>query len=314
MLVVIGHVIGGLRDAQLVPIDGILVQIFNYIYTFHMPAFFFLSGMFASSLEKKDGKKFAKDLLIRIYYPCVLWSAVQTFSMNLTGSLLNHPQDFSWFQIRNIALGNVSQFWFLKALILMQIVHYLFSRFMNKKYELVFFLLLLGLSTFPALPSFFTPFAKFGIYYGLGTLLFQDKEKKEWTDLSFLFLTLVAGILWFVVSSYSFTQTNLAEIGTPKYLSQVPSTILGCAFIFFLVRISYIRSFSALVYIGQRTMPIYVLHVMIVAGTRIFMVKGLGYSDPLVIFPIALILGTIIPVIFYDMARRFNLQRWLGLG
>jgi fucose 4-O-acetylase-like acetyltransferase len=311
---VLGHVIGGLRDAQLIPVDGALAQIFNYIYTFHMPAFFFLSGLFAYSLDKKTVGSFAKDLALKIYYPCVLWSALQVTAMNMAGSLLNHPQIFDWGQIGSILLGGVSQFWFLKALLLMQIVHYVFAKLADEKYELVFFFLLLGCAAFPIFPSFFTPFAKFGIYYGFGVLFSKASAWKNGTDGLLLMLAALAGTAWFMVSSYDFSWRNLLEIGAPIYISHVPSALLGCVFVFSVARLSFVRSFWPLLYLGRRTMPIFVAHVLVVAGTRIILAKGLGVTDPHLILFVALTLGVVAPSLVYEAAKKLRVNRWLGLG
>lgn len=73
ILVVVGHTIGGLRGASLATDKGLLVNIFYFIYTFHMAAFFVLSGILARPNANKDAKRFFNNILKNILYPYFLF-------------------------------------------------------------------------------------------------------------------------------------------------------------------------------------------------------------------------------------------------
>lgn len=50
----IGHAINGIQGAGLTARDGMLYNIYYFIYTFHMPAFFVLSGLLARPSVNKN--------------------------------------------------------------------------------------------------------------------------------------------------------------------------------------------------------------------------------------------------------------------
>ena len=124
VLVVIGHVIGGLRDAGLVPAEGNAGKVLYLIYTFHMPLFFMLSGLFVESRLAKSRSDFVGAALTRVGWPYILWSVVQLSVVSALGALVNHPAPFSAERYVALAWLPVSPFWFLHALLLMLLVSY----------------------------------------------------------------------------------------------------------------------------------------------------------------------------------------------
>src|SRR5438045_9674777 len=73
-LVVVGHVWRGMWNADL-PIRGdIYYAIDGYIYSFHMPLFFFVGGVFLLNSAAKPAGEYFADKLRTIVYPYVLWT------------------------------------------------------------------------------------------------------------------------------------------------------------------------------------------------------------------------------------------------
>lgn len=72
MLVVFGHVWRGLKAA------GLAVPCYEFvdsvIYSFHMPLFFFISGMLVEHSARKPAGAFLADKARTVLYPYVLWS------------------------------------------------------------------------------------------------------------------------------------------------------------------------------------------------------------------------------------------------
>lgn len=67
-LVVFGHVLQG-------KIFPVAVPLHELIYTFHMPLFMFLSGLFAYKVENATGKlTFLKKKVLLLIVPCLVWS------------------------------------------------------------------------------------------------------------------------------------------------------------------------------------------------------------------------------------------------
>jgi uncharacterized membrane protein YcfT len=90
ILVVVGHAIGGVLSADLAAREGILSDIYYFSYTFHMSAFFVLSGLLARPSVNKNPKRFLHNSIKYILYP----STIQILIMNIFSNDLNYPPRF----------------------------------------------------------------------------------------------------------------------------------------------------------------------------------------------------------------------------
>jgi fucose 4-O-acetylase-like acetyltransferase len=93
----------------------------GFIYSFHMPAFFFVSGLFVmSSLAKRGNKRFAVDKLKTILYPYVLFAVIGAAIEPLIGRFKYGTRPFHWdVFLLNLADGEASWFLFVLFLCLM---------------------------------------------------------------------------------------------------------------------------------------------------------------------------------------------------
>src|SRR6266511_3040172 len=75
ILVVVGHAIRGLLEARILTETASVQYVDTWIYSFHMPLFFFLTGLFiARSAEKKTLPHFIFDKVATLAYPYFVWS------------------------------------------------------------------------------------------------------------------------------------------------------------------------------------------------------------------------------------------------
>ncbi|HDY8515303.1 TPA: acyltransferase family protein, partial [Klebsiella pneumoniae] len=75
ILVVAGHVNRGLYSSGIYISKQFYTLFDSVIYTFHMPLFFFLSGLFfVKSIGGKGKRAFLINKFDTIFYPYVLWS------------------------------------------------------------------------------------------------------------------------------------------------------------------------------------------------------------------------------------------------
>ena len=100
----------------------------SFIYSFHMPAFFFIAGLFlAGSLTRRGPVGFAMEKLKTILYPYVLWGLIESLSDPLTAPFRNGTHPFSWYRVfMDLASGNAS--WFLITLFECQLLAILIFR------------------------------------------------------------------------------------------------------------------------------------------------------------------------------------------
>lgn len=122
-LVVLGHTLRGLVTSSI--LDSAAVQaVDQWIYAFHMPLFFFLSGLFIHRSSGKPFKTFLVEKLQVIAYPYIVWSVLQEVFRVASGRNIGLVVDL-W----RIVYQPVMQFWFLYVLLLMSIGYAVFQKF-----------------------------------------------------------------------------------------------------------------------------------------------------------------------------------------
>ena len=285
ILVVIGHAIDGSVDAHLASPDGLWANTGYLIYTFHMAAFFVLSGLVVQSSVEKNPEKFTKNLFLRIAYPYFLWASIQICTINVFSSVLNHPFPFEPKEFLNLVWGNVSQFWFLKALFIIHVIYLALRKHLDNLSFLLLFLALRGCTELFELPGTMAQICGFGIFYALGLVF--SKQAMNWrADCRRPILwALGLGCAWTVFAATSLQSNEPVIAGDQLRGSLLPASITGCLFIFALAGTKYLERSKFLQYIGQRTLPVYLLHIFFVAGTRILFTKILHVTDVAVIVP-----------------------------
>ncbi|HFZ2131086.1 TPA: acyltransferase family protein, partial [Klebsiella pneumoniae] len=117
VLVVYGHISRGLYNSGIISDTKWFHFIDSLIYSFHMPLFFFLSGLFLmKSLQVRGLPYFIFNKVDTILYPYLIWSVIQGLTEFLLSKYTNG----------NVRLSDVfallwhprAQFWFLYSLFL----------------------------------------------------------------------------------------------------------------------------------------------------------------------------------------------------
>src|SRR5258708_11699547 len=93
----------------------------DFIYSFHMPAFFFVSGLFVmSSLAKRGSQHFAVDKMKTILYPYLLFAIIGVTIEPLIGRFKYVTRPFHWNAfLTSVADGDAGWFLFVLFLCLM---------------------------------------------------------------------------------------------------------------------------------------------------------------------------------------------------
>ena len=120
ILVVFEHVVRGLVDSRIATWTPITQFDDVWIYTFHMPLFFFLSGLFICHSLKKGWTSFAWDKVCTIAYPYLLWSAITVLGRTIFARFANTPSHFS--DLTLLLYKPVAQYWFLYVLFILLLV------------------------------------------------------------------------------------------------------------------------------------------------------------------------------------------------
>jgi fucose 4-O-acetylase-like acetyltransferase len=119
-LVVYGHTAQGMIHRKWWVGPGAIFSD-DFIYSFHMPAFFFVSGLFVmGSLAKRGSRQFAIDKVRTILYPYLLFAIINVAIEPLIGRFKSGTTPFHWNTfLLSVADGEASWFLFVLFLCLM---------------------------------------------------------------------------------------------------------------------------------------------------------------------------------------------------
>ncbi len=138
ILVVFGHVSGGLEATGTLAPNSVWISLRQWVYLFHMPAFFVLSGIFAPQLSQLSFGAFFRGRLRTIVYPYVVWTIIIVGAQFAMARFVNNPPDFlraAYFLIEPYGYG----LWFLYSLFIISSVFYILGQW---KIPTLFLLLL----------------------------------------------------------------------------------------------------------------------------------------------------------------------------
>ncbi|MDE2430423.1 MAG: acyltransferase family protein, partial [Burkholderiales bacterium] len=223
-LVVAGHVSRGVFNAGIEMNTELFKLTDSIIYSFHMPLFFFLSGLFVlPSFEKYGRNGLIAEKINSVFYPYVVWSLLQGLIevalSRFTTAKTSIPEvlAFLW-QPR-------AQFWFLYVLLLIFVIAAVLLRPHSKKYNGLF--PLLAIPAWLAQIFFKLPFpldfiANYAIFFFLGM---RFNEIKHIFQQKSLLLTLV-GLGSFLIFQYQF-HIRLGLFYADKSLLTLPLALSG---------------------------------------------------------------------------------------
>lgn len=91
VLVVYGHIAGGLETSGVFQVGSLFDTLRDWVYLFHIPAFFFLSGLFARKAAERPFVTFLRGRLRVLFYPYLLWTGIILVSQMVVTSAVNTP-------------------------------------------------------------------------------------------------------------------------------------------------------------------------------------------------------------------------------
>lgn len=300
VLVVLGHCIQNFTP------DYSDNFIFRFIYSFHMPLFFFVSG-FVSYKEKitwaSVWKRF-KQLMI----PFVVWAIVKSIILQDITKLpfiLTHPDNGLWF---------IYTLFFIS--LIMKFCNFL-AEILKLRRDIIIAItacVLLGLMAVANLRAYgFDLIAWFFVFYaaGFGAKQFGFFERVSLiTSISSTILFLLLVPLWRVNGLPVFMTEEWPSVINSMWRLVVPTiAILG---LFSLSKFTLINQKLFLSYLGQRTLGIYAIHpALINLYIVLFPNSKQGGAFLSVIITICLL---VITTILYELFSRTRITSFLLLG
>jgi fucose 4-O-acetylase-like acetyltransferase len=305
VLVVFGHVLGGLIPPGLFPDAGLAGWMSYTLYTFHMPLFFFLAGLNVQHSLRRGRRPFLASKAWTIAYPYVLWSVIQgsiIMVMSRDANVPVTPGDLAAIWYRPMA-----QFWFLYALM----ICHLLAAFIGSRAGMIgvaavglVVFLLLPVRPDLALTLHHLPFYVVGLIATGAVMGWHPRGTSGWALFGAITLAFAASVA--VGGAVSNWDAN--------GIASLPACVLGIAGVTVFCKLLNDARHRWLAAIGVMSMTIYILHILAGSGIRIMMLKLHVPPWPWVYLLTGTAVGIVVPMIAHVILQRFNLLAPLGLA
>ena len=307
--VIFGHSMNG------IPVPTVLTDIKAWVYTWHMPLFFFVSaflfshyGGYTKGYKNIFGKRF-----LRLIVPYILWNALFIIPKYLFLPLLNSVSkdteielSFNYFirillRPRDNILGHT---WFLFALFEMFVIAIIFDKAKKKKELWIpVTLVLIIVNCFGVENRWLAvgDLMKNGIFFWLGMLL-GTYEIKQIED--------------YIKNKLVFISTMVFVLGTTIIWIFIPGMNVNTLFLGFVVLVLFIAiqiatnlKSNVIEFVSRNSFPIYIMHWPVIMVLRLVFYQKLNLN-PIVAQIINLVLGFVIPCVIALILRKFK-ETWI---
>lgn len=312
ILVVYGHVISGLSNAgvlQTISIEAkqALDLSVQAVYLFHMPLFFFLSGLLFKDQHLTTDRQrwmFAGKKIIGLMYPYLIWSIIFSVVMIAFSDKTNLVK-VSWSDIPyQIVFDPKSHMWFLYAICLINLIVLGLKKFLP-----IWLILSLSMAlqfgaanTSGILSAVMSSMFFFVLGHGLSKTVLQPKWALK--PYHYVLLSLVG------VGVYSIGVTVLLPNFAP---SQGLPTAISIAFallgILMTSLLSYgivqVKPLNWLKVLGENSLYIYILHMLTWVAVRVLLLKVFKTDQFSIHFVLAMLAGLLPPIVLGQLALRY---------
>lgn len=310
MLVVAGHVLRGLVSGGQLDRSEAYVLVDSIIYSFHMPLFFFLSGiLFFPTLTRKAVPEAVLGKIDTILYPYIVWSIGQgAVELLLTGYTNNGVGSLDFLNLWHPR----AHFWFLYYLFFF----FLFSSLLfyaakaNKVAWIILLIASIGLYFIPTdrLPSWLRPFCSGYFFFTLGVIvppaLFAKCRGAPWAILSIVIFAISQ--FWFhAILNQNFTDKS-------AYLFAISTICVACTALLSANLLGPLAKIFA--YLGERSMSIYLAHVLFGSGARVILTKFFGENSSGLHISAGIVLGVTGPVLLHNFVAKFSIPFVFSAG
>jgi len=306
ILVVFGHVLRGVITSNLMGWTPTSRYVDAWIYAFHMPLFFFISGLFLSRSALKSTSGFVWDKVRTIAYPYFIWSLIALLIKAPLGEIVNYPRGLSEFP--DLFYRPIEQFWFLYVLFLLTVA----SGFLLKLEVKPWAILLLACLLYPGiLPISFSGWGPLdqtryhAIYLALGVIVGGHLL----SCLPQVRAMLLAGIVGFGFFTVSLL-TSFLEVPNPRGLNVVLALSGTAAVLALALLMNRANADAAIRFLGRHSLEIFVAHTMISAAIRIVLQKIGHIASPAPYLVFCTLAGLYVPALVATVLQRVGVS-WL---
>lgn len=314
-LVVFGHATFKENFTNNISGTSLLQWSVEFIYTFHMPLFFFISGFFAYKLFEirniNDYYTFVKYKFIKLIIPYLTFSIAGTIIKLLLSSIANNPVNLKYVFIDILLYpwnNPLKLLWFIYTLFIIFMLLPLFNR-INNKIKLII-LGLLWILPFSYGEIFnFNGVIRYSFWFILGYEFFKtyDKYLKYEHKYKALLAIVSTGLLFII---------NINPIQTGVFINifEMVCSFLAILSLVNLVHIINIKSKICIFLnaLGKYSMDIYLLHWFLQMPIRLLWDKL--HFNYYIMFSLALMLAFLsIPISKY-IIRKYKFFSYIAYG
>ncbi|MBV8253770.1 MAG: acyltransferase [Chitinophaga sp.] len=292
ILVVYRHMLYGLQHSGL-PVAQWIIDGNNMLFSFRMPLFFLLSGLFfQSGLRKRGPGGLFTERVNNLLYPYVLWAVIQ-ITLQIVFAKYANANRTVWNYLDIIVQPRgLDQLWYLFALFNVTAL-YLFNHIvlgLNDRLQLLLGLIFLALAPLVMQWSTFYDVMLHYIFFSIGVLSAPLLLEKSMQDRLASGYNLLLFLPVFVLSQWYFLYHQQMNL----YLYAVIA-LIGSVFMMMLS--AWLSGHQKLLFmktIGHYSLYIYLMHVMLAAVVRSLLLKsGLITNVPLLLL---ILIVTAIPL------------------
>ena len=300
VLVVVGHVLRGLTAAHLINGTPVVTFVDAWIYSFHMPLFFFLSGLFLPrSATNSSLREFTSSKVRTIAYPYVVWSTITVLLKAALGPIPNTPRGLS--DLLLIPYSPIEQFWFLYVLFVLALLFGVMFAFGLEPWIAI----ALALIIYPDVVALSLDWSvlhevrTYAIYVAIGAFL-GTKYLRPLTHINnvFLILALVLGFV-FPMADIAINDQQRSEILCAL------SGIMGIVSLSLLL--NRFGFFAFVSYLGTHALEIFVGHTMGSAAGRILL-EHFNVRMPIVHVIVGVAAGLALPIAMYHAFKMIGFR------
>lgn len=330
ILVTFRHVQEGLHPADTPYLYPGLKFADVFFFSFRMPLFFIVSGIFlGGTLRKKSVNDYISGRFRTLIWPLLLWGSIQVTLQLLFKNYVNvdrEPIDYLNLIIRP---REIEQFWYLHTLFLTGTFYALMK--VKAKFSMTQQLMLgVLLYAVTGIFRYYRMHEYFGItehifildvffyyiFFAVGDLFGQYVlNEKNFKAISSTKTFLIFTPIFLVLELY-FADINITHAWDYYVQNQMPALflIVGLVGGAYLIHCSFLlQKWGKLKFIrvvGYYSLHIYVIHLTVTAGTRIFFRNVLHYDNFIVLLIVSTILGIAIPIMVANITDRMGMW-WL---
>ncbi|MBR5110735.1 MAG: acyltransferase [Clostridia bacterium] len=291
LLVVFGHVIFGIQNMGGISQPQFAPYLKDFIWTFHVPLFMFLSGFVYRITGEWKGKKtrwqFILHKAVNLGVPYIVFSILYVLiNSRIPGTNFSHSAQ----ELLYLWKTPVAQYWFLRTLFLLFVIYVLLSRFLSNIWITVILTVLSCVHLlFPELPFLsLGNIINWAFAFGFGVCL------ASLNNLCFSGVKAAAVIAGHLALEAVFLLTGISGLPVIVEIERAAGIIASIAVVSLLVKNANIEKF--LLYISRYSFPIYLLHTFFTAGVRILLQKA-GIHNYALHVGIGMLLGVALPLL-----------------